>query len=116
MARLRHSWPTSLPVAHQPRNPQFESIARTPYHKRIGLSIQFLSEDPQFAGTMTITWRLEPTSNGTLVAVGAGGVPFGEPPAGKAGGLAPVVSDPANFVQKAAPPLGAKPARGGPEL
>src|SRR5215210_7446656 len=32
MARLRHSWPTSLPVAHQPRNSQSESIARTPYH------------------------------------------------------------------------------------
>ena len=44
-------------------------------HKRIGLSIQFLSEDPQSAGTMTITWRLEPTSNGTLVAVVADDVP-----------------------------------------
>src|SRR4051812_18239590 len=26
----RDSWPTSLPVAQQPRNPQSESIARTP--------------------------------------------------------------------------------------
>src|SRR4051812_766274 len=32
MARLRASWRTSLPVAQQPRNPQSESIARTPYH------------------------------------------------------------------------------------
>src|SRR5688500_11513522 len=32
MARLRDSWPTSLPVAQQPRKPQPESIARTPYH------------------------------------------------------------------------------------
>src|SRR5215204_1653300 len=31
MARLRDSWRTSLPVAQQPRNPQSESIARTPY-------------------------------------------------------------------------------------
>ena len=46
-------------------------------HKRIGLSIQFLSEDPQSAGTMTITWRLEPTSSGTLVAVVADCVPSG---------------------------------------
>src|SRR5215210_3125036 len=35
MARLRDSWPTSLPVAQQPRNPQSESIARTPYQARI---------------------------------------------------------------------------------
>src|SRR4051812_28958872 len=32
MARLRASWRTSLPVVQQPRNPQSESIARTPYH------------------------------------------------------------------------------------
>src|SRR5687767_13910080 len=31
MARLRDSWCTSLPVAQQPRKPQPESIARTPY-------------------------------------------------------------------------------------
>src|SRR4051794_23238552 len=33
MARLRASWRTSLPVVQQPRNPQSESIARTPYHE-----------------------------------------------------------------------------------
>src|SRR5215212_3404940 len=31
MARLRASWRTSLPASQQPRNPQSESIARTPY-------------------------------------------------------------------------------------
>src|SRR5215218_7321437 len=31
MARLRDSWCISLPVDQQPRNPQSESIARTPY-------------------------------------------------------------------------------------
>src|SRR4051812_28510439 len=31
MARLRDSGPTSLPASQQPRNPQSESIARTPY-------------------------------------------------------------------------------------
>src|SRR3954468_5290913 len=30
MARLRASWRTSLPAFQQPRNPQSESIARTP--------------------------------------------------------------------------------------
>ena len=41
-------------------------VDRAP-HKGMGLSIPLFSEDPQLAGTMTITWRLEPTSNGTLV-------------------------------------------------
>src|SRR3954451_19464389 len=31
MARLRASWCTSLPGVQQPRNPQSESIARSPY-------------------------------------------------------------------------------------
>src|SRR5687767_11600222 len=31
MARLRDSWCISLPVDQQPRNPQSESIARSPY-------------------------------------------------------------------------------------
>src|SRR4051812_2458797 len=35
MARLRDSWRTSLPVAQQPRNPQPESIARSPYEWRV---------------------------------------------------------------------------------
>src|SRR5215212_5433852 len=37
MARLRDSWPTSLPAAQQPRNPQSESIARSPYYTCLGL-------------------------------------------------------------------------------
>src|SRR5215207_7037363 len=32
MARLRDSWRTSLSAPQQPRNPQPESIARSPYH------------------------------------------------------------------------------------
>src|SRR3954464_12667207 len=35
MARLRASWCTSLPGVQQPRNPQSESIARSPYHEAI---------------------------------------------------------------------------------
>src|SRR3954471_722150 len=37
MARLRASWRTSLPVVQQPRNPQSESIARSPYEMRVAL-------------------------------------------------------------------------------
>jgi uncharacterized protein YndB with AHSA1/START domain len=68
-------------------------------HKRIGLSIQFLSEDPQFAGTMTMTWRLEPTSNGTLVTVVADDVPSGIPRAEHESGIASTLVNLANFVE-----------------
>src|SRR5215203_5617702 len=42
MARLRDSWRTSLPASQQPRNPQSESIARTPYQVSLSkvLSVQ----------------------------------------------------------------------------
>jgi uncharacterized protein YndB with AHSA1/START domain len=46
-------------------------------YKRIGLSVRFLSDDPQFSGPMTMTWRLERTPNGTLVTVVADNVPSG---------------------------------------
>src|SRR3954451_24495144 len=39
MARLRASWRTSLPVVQQPRNPQSESIARTPYHPNLRAAV-----------------------------------------------------------------------------
>src|SRR3954469_8168967 len=38
MARLRASWRTSLPVVQQPRNPQSESIARSPCDRLISLA------------------------------------------------------------------------------
>ena len=75
---------------------RFVDLAR---HKRIGLSTQFLSEDPQFAGTMTITWRLEPTSNGTLVAVVADDVPSGIRRAENESGIASMFANLANFVE-----------------
>ena len=73
-------------------------VDRAP-HKRIGRSIQFRSDDPQFAGTMTITWRLEPTSSGTLVAVVADDVPSGIRRAEIKSGIASTLAHLANFVE-----------------
>ena len=44
-------------------------------HKRIGLSIKFLSEGPQCARVMMIVCLLGTMSNGTLVTVAADDVP-----------------------------------------
>jgi uncharacterized protein YndB with AHSA1/START domain len=37
----------------------------------------FVSDDPDLAGTMTMTWSLEPTAGGTLVTITATEVPDG---------------------------------------
>lgn len=37
----------------------------------------FVSDDPSFAGTMTMTWSLEPVDRGTLVTITATDVPDG---------------------------------------
>src|SRR4051812_34694302 len=51
MARLRASWRTSLPVAQQPRNPQSESIARSPYECGIVRRSGAAASDVLLSGT-----------------------------------------------------------------
>jgi uncharacterized protein YndB with AHSA1/START domain len=45
--------------------------------KRIVQTVEFDSEDPAFAGEMTMTWSFEPTATGTNVTVSAEHVPTG---------------------------------------
>ena len=44
---------------------------------RIVEASEFISDDPAFAGTMTITWSVEPHTAGALVTVTADNVPDG---------------------------------------
>ena len=44
---------------------------------RVVQAIDFESDDPSFAGTMTMTWHLQPIDHGTLLEVTAEGVPDG---------------------------------------
>ena len=44
---------------------------------RVVEEAEFVSDDPAFAGTMTMTWSLEPDPRGTRVTVTATGVPDG---------------------------------------
>lgn len=45
--------------------------------QRVVQQVAFESEDPAFAGLMTMTWELAPSAEGTLVAVRAEDVPPG---------------------------------------
>jgi uncharacterized protein YndB with AHSA1/START domain len=44
---------------------------------RIVEEVDFVSDDPRFAGTMTMTWTVEPVATGTRVTVTATDVPDG---------------------------------------
>jgi uncharacterized protein YndB with AHSA1/START domain len=44
---------------------------------RVVQQVDFESDDPSFAGTMTMTWELRPVDGGTLVEITADDVPDG---------------------------------------
>jgi uncharacterized protein YndB with AHSA1/START domain len=54
---------------------------------RIVWAVEFPSDDPSFAGTMTMTWTFEPRTDATQVTVRATDVPPGIDPADHAEGL-----------------------------
>ena len=45
--------------------------------EQIVQEVGFVSDDPAYSGTMTMTWRLTPVDDGTLVEIRAEGVPSG---------------------------------------
>lgn len=72
--------------------------------ERIVQSVEFESADPAFAGTMVMSWRLEPAPGGTRVSVTAEQVPSGIPAKDHEAGLASSLENLDRFV--------AEPARG----
>ena len=66
--------------------------------RRIVQTVEFESADPAFAGTMVMTWTLEPTPDGTEVTVSAANVPSGISAEDHAAGLASSLENLARFV------------------
>jgi uncharacterized protein YndB with AHSA1/START domain len=56
--------------------------------ERIVQAVDFVSDDPAFAGTMTMTWHVVPVDTGTRVDVTAADVPPGISAADHAAGIA----------------------------
>ncbi len=67
--------------------------------KRIVQAFEFVSDDPAFAGTMTMTWSLEAVAGGTDVVVVADDVPAGIGKADHEEGLASTLANLAAFVE-----------------
>jgi uncharacterized protein YndB with AHSA1/START domain len=55
---------------------------------RVVQAVDFASDDPAFAGTMTMTWAVEPVEGGTRVTIVAEDVPEGITAADHAAGMA----------------------------
>jgi uncharacterized protein YndB with AHSA1/START domain len=65
---------------------------------RVVQAVDFVADDPAFAGTMTMTWELAPRDGGTRVEVRAEEVPEGISEEGHAVGLASSLENLAAFV------------------
>ena len=68
-------------------------------HKQVVEAIEFESDDPAFAGTMTMTWTMTPIAGGTQVTITAENVPSGITPADHAAGLNGTLENLARFVE-----------------
>ncbi|GAU83249.1 Aha1 domain family protein [Bosea sp. BIWAKO-01] len=66
--------------------------------ERIVQSVEFVSEDPSFAGTMTMTWSFAPVGGGTEVAIRCENVPAGIRPEDHDVGLRSTLANLAAFL------------------
>lgn len=67
--------------------------------ERVSEEVEFDSDDPSFAGAMTMTWQLTPVPDGTEVTIVASGVPSGIDPADHATGMQSSLENLAAYVE-----------------
>jgi uncharacterized protein YndB with AHSA1/START domain len=68
---------------------------------RVVQAVDFVSDDPAFAGTMTMTWELSVENSGTRVKIRADNVPTGIAPEDHAVGMESSLANLAAFVESA---------------
>lgn len=67
---------------------------------RVAYAVTFVSDDPAFAGTMTMTWEVSAVDGGTRVDITAVGVPDGISAEDHATGMASSLSNLAAYVER----------------
>lgn len=67
---------------------------------RVVQAVDFVSDDPAFAGTMTMTWEVTPVDGGSRVDIRADDVPAGISAEDHATGLASSLANLATFLEK----------------
>jgi uncharacterized protein YndB with AHSA1/START domain len=68
--------------------------------QRVVQAVDFLSDDPAFAGTMTMTWEVTAVDGGTRVDITAVDVPYGISAEDHATGLASSLTNLARYVER----------------
>ena len=66
---------------------------------RVVQAIDFVSDDPDYSGTMTMTWELVPETDGTRVEIRADDVPAGISPEDHATGLNSSLANLAEYLE-----------------
>ena len=66
---------------------------------RVVQAVEFVSDDPSYAGTMTMRWELTEVEGGTRVDITANNVPLGIAAAEHAAGLASSLENLANYFE-----------------
>ncbi|MDG4769316.1 SRPBCC domain-containing protein [Solwaraspora sp. WMMD792] len=66
---------------------------------RVVQAVDFVADDPAYAGTMTMTWEATAVDGGTRVAIRAEDVPAGISAADHAAGLASSLANLATYVE-----------------
>ena len=66
---------------------------------RLVQAVDFVSDDPAFAGTMTMTWELSAENSGTRVVIRADDVPSGIAPGDHTLGMQSSLANLASFVE-----------------
>jgi uncharacterized protein YndB with AHSA1/START domain len=67
---------------------------------RVVQEVEFVSDDPAFDGTMTMTWEVTAVDGGTRVEITAAGVPDGISAEDHAAGLASSLDNLSTYVQR----------------
>lgn len=67
---------------------------------RVVLAVDFVTDDPAYAGTMTMTWKVSTTDAGTRVDIRADDVPAGVRAEDHAAGLASSLANLAGYVER----------------
>ena len=68
--------------------------------ERVVQEIDFVSDDPAFAGTMTMTWSVTPSGEGSLIDISAADVPSGISPEDHAAGMASSLENLAAYLER----------------
>ena len=67
---------------------------------RVVQAVDFLSDDPAYAGTMTMTWEITAVDGGTRVDITADNVPDGVSPEDHAAGLTSSLANLADYLER----------------